>query len=70
MNKHDSSFAKKTDFLSRYLVLSEIRCARKKSNQKQEQNLLSIFYNDIQEFEITEQNVLLDSLLSACSFVY
>ena len=70
MNKHDSSFAKKTDFLSRYLVLSEIRCARKKSNQKQEQNLLSIFYNGIQEFEITEQNILLDSLLSACSFVY
>ena len=65
MNKHDSSFAKKTDFLSRYLVLSEIRCARKKSNQKQEQNLLSKVFNLFEIFEITEQEFLLDSLLSA-----
>ena len=65
MNKHDSSFAKKTDFLSRYLVLSEIRCARKKSNQKQEQNLLSKVFNLFEIFEIAEQEFLLDSLLSA-----
>ena len=65
MNKHDSSFAKKTDFLSRYLVLSEIRCARKKSNQKQEQNLLSKVFNLSEIFEIAEQEFLLDSLLSA-----
>ena len=65
MNKHDSSFAKKTDFLSRYLVLSEIRCARKKSNQKQEQNLLSRVFNFFEIFEIAEQEFLLDSLLSA-----
>ena len=70
MNKHDSSFAKKTDFLSRYLVLSEIRCARKKSNQKQEQNLLSKVFNLFEIFEITEQEFLLDSLLSAWTFVY
>ena len=70
MNKHDSSFAKKTDFLSRYLVLSEIRCARKKSNQKQEQNLLSKVFNLFEIFEIAEQEFLLDSLLSAWTFVY
>ena len=70
MNKHDSSFAKKTDFLSRYLVLSEIRCARKKSNQKQEQNLLSRVVNLFEIFEIAEQEFLLDSLLSAWTFVY
>ena len=70
MNKHDSSFAKKTDFLSRYLVLSEIRCARKKSNQKQEQNLLSKVFNLFEIFEITKQEFLLDSLLSAWTFVY
>ena len=34
-----------SDFLSRYLVLSEISCERKKSNQKQEQNLLSKVFN-------------------------
>ena len=70
MNKHDSSFAKKTDFLSRYLVLSEIRYARKRNWSKQERNLLSKVFNLFEIFEITEQEDLLHSLLSAWTFVY
>ena len=70
LNRLNSSFTKKSDFLSRYLVLSEIRCARKKSNQKQEQNLLSRVFNFFEIFEIAEQEFLLDSLLSAWTFVY
>ena len=31
LNRLNSSFAKKTDFLSRYLVLSEMRYARKRN---------------------------------------
>ena len=46
------------------------KMCKKKINKKHEQNLLLAFYNLKQEFEIIEQNILLDSLLSADSFVY
>ena len=65
LNRLNSSFAKKTDFLSRYLVLSEIRYARKRNLSKQERNLLSKVFNLFEIFEITEQEDLLHSLLSA-----
>ena len=52
------------------LYYLKIRCARKKSNQKQEQNLLSKVFNLFEIFEIAEQEFLLDSLLSAWTFVY
>ena len=70
LNRLNSSFAKKTDFLSRYLVLSEIRYARKRNLSKQERNLLSKVFNLFEIFEITEQEILLHSLLSAWTFVY
>ena len=42
----------------------------KEIDKKQEQNLLSKFCNLLEIFEITEQELLLDSLLSAWTFVY
>ena len=70
LNRLNSSFAKKTDFRSKYLVLSEIRYARKRNWSKQERNLLSKVFNLFEIFEITEQEFLLDPLLSAWTFVY
>ena len=70
LNRLNSSFAKKTDFLLKYLVLSEIRYARKRNWSKQERNLLSKVFNLFEIFEITEQEFLLDCLFSARIFIY
>ena len=62
---------RKTDFLSRYLVLSEIRYARKRNWSKTRNGIFcQKFSNLLEIFEITEQELLLDSLLSAWTFVY
>ena len=42
----------------------------KEIDQKQKRNLLSKVFNLLDIFEITEQELLLDSLLSAWTFVY
>ena len=42
----------------------------KEIDQKQKRNLLSKVFNLLEIFEITEQELLLDSLLSAWTFVY
>ena len=62
---------RKTDFLSRYLALSEIRYARKRNWSKTRNGIFcQKFSNLLEIFEITEQELLLDSLLSAWTFVY
>ena len=62
---------RKTDFLSRYLVLSEIRYARKRNWSKTRNGIFcQKFSNLLEIFEITEQELLLASLLSAWTFLY